>query len=165
MNPWAAAIFLHFPQILLFVYAGLGLFGTRPEWRRVLTVAVILAVVLSIVRAIPALLGWHTLIVSLMYLVLVPRMAGVSFLHAFLALCACYVLISVGEAFITVPVLKALGVTPKDTFLHTGLYTGAGWLGQIPLLVVTFFVHARHFVLFAIPAASRSVTGKDGTIK
>lgn len=165
MNPWAAAVLLHLPQILLFVYAGLGLFGTRLEWRRVLAISVSLAAVLSIARAIPVLLGWHTLIVSLLYLVLVPRMAGVSFLHAFLALCACYVLITVGEAFITVPVLKALGVTPQDTFLHTGLYTAAGWLGQIPLLVVAFFVRARRFVLFAIPTASKPVSGKEGTSK
>jgi len=160
-NPVATAIFGAFPQMLLILYAPLGLVGAKTPVKKLLGPAVALTVIVSVTRFIPGLLGWHIPIFLFAYLLVAQLFQLTSPIAALASAALSFILIATGDMAVALPVLRIFDIKWETTLDSWIIRSAFGWLESFFLIVAALLVKFKSFVLIPI-APQYALSGKPG---
>lgn len=157
-NPVAAGLLGILPQSVFLLYAPLGLVGAKTSIRQLILPAVLLTIVVTVTRYMPAMFGWHILVFLLAYVGVVMGFKLTTGIAALASAALSFILIALSDVVVTVPAFQVLGLTFDDVIESWYLYVGFTWLESIILIVFSLIVKYRSFVLIPI-ADSRRLSG------
>lgn len=162
-NPVAVAIFGMFPQVFLSLYAPLGLVGARASFAKLIVPGVLLTALTSIMRATPALFGWHIPIYLVLYLGIVVLMRLTTFMAALASVALSFVFVALGDAVLALPLLNLFDLKFENVLSNWMVHVGFLWLESGFLIVAALLVKYRSFVLIPVVRSRNPSRGLGDT--
>lgn len=138
------------PQVLLVLYAPLGLVGARVPIRRVIVPTLIIALVVAVTRSLPSLIGWHIFIFLATYIVVVRAFRLTTLLGALAAASLSFILVALSDILVIAPALAIWGIGYEDIVDSAWTHICFGWLESVIPLLAAILVKWKSFVLIPI---------------
>lgn len=137
-------LFGTFPESLLLVYVGLGVFGGKTNFKNYITICVIYNIILEIARIF---YGLHSVILCIVLGVLIKFIVDVDWKSAIMSSLTGFIILFIGESLFLPLAFNYLDVSIKEVHKNLSLYFELFYLSKIPLLTCAFIIHFFEFNL------------------
>lgn len=132
---------VYIPTMALGIFLAAKLQGIGLNRRQLAMSGLLLGLLVMVFRLLPISFGWHIPAVTLGSVITLRLLGKGRWSMAVLSVLCVQLLGMVGEALVTFPVITFLGLQASDTLANPALFAMAGWLANVPLLVVWAGMH------------------------
>lgn len=129
-------ITVYIPTMALAMHLATLLQGLRLKRQQIAVSGLVLGLVVTLFRLLPVSFGWHIPAVTVSTVFMIKFLANGRWSMSVLSVLCIQLLGMVGEALVTFPVITLMGIQASDTLSSPILFTFAGWLANVPLLLL-----------------------------